>query len=69
MMGTPNEQIWPGVSTLPDFGLRFPCWKSQPFPSAIVRYPDRDLQDLFKVNKNIHCFISFAIYYSYLLFV
>lgn len=50
-MGTPNEQIWPGVSQLADFGLRFPNWKPQPLPSAIARHPDKDLKDLFKVTS------------------
>lgn len=67
MMGTPNEQIWPGVSQLPDFGMKFPCWKPQPLPSAIARYPDKELTDLFMVNvkknakyfQNIHSLLSF----------
>lgn len=48
MMGTPNEQIWPGVSQLPDFGLKFPNWKPQPLPSLIIGYQDKDFLDLFK---------------------
>lgn len=50
VMGTPNEQIWPGVSNLPQFGSRFPCWKEQMLPNSIARYPDRHLLDLFKVS-------------------
>lgn len=48
MMGTPNEQIWPGVSQLPDFGLKFPSWKPQQFPISIVKYQDIDFIDLFR---------------------
>lgn len=25
-MGTPNEETWPGVTSLPDFKLSFPKW-------------------------------------------
>lgn len=50
VMGTPNEQSWPGVSNLPQFGSRFPNWKTQMLPNAITRYPDRHLYELFKVN-------------------
>lgn len=52
-MGTPNEDIWPGVSQLPDFGMKFPNWKGQPFPVAILRHPEKNLLDLFQViNTN-----------------
>jgi serine/threonine protein kinase len=29
ILGTPNEQIWPGVSSLPDFKPAFPQWNPQ----------------------------------------
>lgn len=47
-MGTPTEQTWAGVSQLPDFGLKFPNWKAQPFSKAIEKCQDRHLIDLFK---------------------
>jgi len=28
-LGTPNEQTWPGVSTMPDFKDTFPLWPAQ----------------------------------------
>lgn len=46
MMGTPNEDNWPGVSQLPDFGLKFPNWKEQSLPSVILKYQDKQLPDL-----------------------
>lgn len=46
MMGTPNEQTWPGVSQLPDFGIKFPNWKPQPFPQPIVKYQIKEVLDL-----------------------
>ncbi|KAK6485227.1 cyclin-dependent kinase 2-like isoform X5 [Huso huso] len=29
MMGTPSEAVWPGVTQLPDYKARFPCWGRQ----------------------------------------
>lgn len=29
VMGTPNESVWPGVSTFPDYKETFPQWKPQ----------------------------------------
>lgn len=28
LLGTPNENIWPGVTSLPDFKASFPKWKA-----------------------------------------
>jgi len=30
-LGSPNEQIWPGISQLPDFKESFPKWKPRPW--------------------------------------
>ena len=30
-LGTPNEQVWPGISQLPDFKDNFPKWKPRPW--------------------------------------
>lgn len=29
MLGTPDEETWPGVSRLPDYKTTFPKWKTQ----------------------------------------
>lgn len=34
-LGTPNEEVWPGVTSLPDFKSTFPKWASQDL-SALV---------------------------------
>lgn len=47
-MGTPNEDMWPGVSEMPDFGMKFPNWKPQPLPRAITKFQDEYLVDLFR---------------------
>ncbi|EQC38020.1 CMGC/CDK/CDC2 protein kinase [Saprolegnia diclina VS20] len=35
VLGTPDEGMWPGVSSLPDYKVSFPQWQPQPW-SAIV---------------------------------
>jgi hypothetical protein len=34
-MGTPNDEIWPGVSELPDYKSTFPQWSPQPLENII----------------------------------
>ncbi len=29
LMGTPNEQMWPGIASLPDYCDAFPKWPRQ----------------------------------------
>nr|CAB3229345.1 cyclin-dependent kinase 1-like [Phallusia mammillata] len=38
-LGTPTENIWPGVTSLPDFKNKFPQWPQQSFQSV---FPDLD---------------------------
>uniref|UniRef100_A0A1A9ZKZ6 Protein kinase domain-containing protein n=1 Tax=Glossina pallidipes TaxID=7398 RepID=A0A1A9ZKZ6_GLOPL len=28
ILGTPTEEIWPGITSLPDYKTTFPCWSS-----------------------------------------
>ncbi len=35
VLGTPNEDIWPGVSNLPDYKPTFPQWSAQDLHNAI----------------------------------
>lgn len=35
-MGTPNEQVWPGVSQLPDFKSSFPQWSQSDLSETIT---------------------------------
>ncbi|KAK4883458.1 hypothetical protein RN001_006777 [Aquatica leii] len=43
LLGTPNEDIWPGVSRLPDFQRKFPEWEIQP-PSKFVPTGNQDIK-------------------------
>ncbi|KAI8330003.1 kinase-like domain-containing protein [Choanephora cucurbitarum] len=47
MLGTPTEETWPGVSTLPDYNASFPPWKAKELRKAIedYSYSIRDLPD------------------------
>ncbi|CAN1853420.1 Cell division control protein 2 homolog A, partial [Linum perenne] len=35
IMGTPNEDIWPGVTSLPDFKSSFPKWPSKDLATVV----------------------------------
>lgn len=45
VVGTPNEDIWPGVMKLPEFKLSFPQWKKQKFEELFPML-DKDGIDL-----------------------
>lgn len=34
-MGTPNEEVWPGVSALPDYKPVFPRWRKKDMASIV----------------------------------
>jgi len=35
-LGTPNDEIWPKVSELPEYKLTFPKWKSKKLEEAVT---------------------------------
>ncbi|KAI9591227.1 kinase-like domain-containing protein [Syncephalis fuscata] len=35
VLGTPTEDVWPGVSSLPDFKSIFPKWTAQPLSDSV----------------------------------
>ncbi|CAO3649190.1 unnamed protein product [Mucor hiemalis] len=40
LLGTPSEDVWPGVSTLPDYNANFPPWKGRDFKELMsTKYP------------------------------
>jgi serine/threonine protein kinase len=45
IMGTPNEDIWPGINKLPDYKLTFPQWKARNFTEMFQKL-DKDGLDL-----------------------
>jgi len=40
LLGTPDEDMWPGVSALPDFKTSFPQWSSKDLKSAVTSLND-----------------------------
>ncbi len=49
MMGTPNEEVWPGVSQLRDYAPTFPQWRPQDLEPLFPKL-DADGLDLLKVK-------------------
>ena len=47
-MGTPSEDVWPGVSKLPDYKYTFPQWKSKPFAEL---FPNLDKEGIDLLSK------------------
>lgn len=48
-MGTPNEQIWPGVSQLPDYKETFPQWTRQELRNVVPNLDEMGI-DLLSVS-------------------
>lgn len=38
VMGTPTEDTWPGVTSLPDFKSSFPKWPSKVIKLGLLRF-------------------------------
>ena len=53
-MGTPTEEMWPGVSELPDYKSTFPKWKPESqLKEAVPRLEESGL-DLLQVRESKH---------------
>lgn len=46
-MKTPSDEIWPGVSALPEYKVTFPKWTACTLESQ-VKYMEREAVDLLK---------------------
>ena len=49
MLGTPNDEIWPGVSQLPDYKPSFPHWSPQDLSEHVPGLDEEGL-DILKVR-------------------
>ena len=47
--GTPNDTMWPGVSSLPDWKPNFPAWPEQPMEKSVPNLEPAGI-DLLKVS-------------------
>ena len=45
-LGTPSEEVWPGVTQLPDWNAAFPKWYKTPFASTVSNHLDDNGLDL-----------------------
>lgn len=50
VLGTPNEEVWPGVGKLPDFKPTFPQWSAQDL-AWVTKALDEDGLDILKVSS------------------
>jgi serine/threonine protein kinase len=50
ILGTPNEEVWPGVSSLKDYKTTFPNWSSSPI-SKVVSNLNLDAAGLDLLNR------------------
>jgi len=49
-MGTPTEEIWPGVTSLPDYKTNFPCWKSNVLETLVPQL-EKDIHGVDLLRK------------------
>lgn len=51
-LGTPNDAVWPEVSSLPDFKPTFPQWRQRSICETVPELDDLgiDLLDVFYYN-------------------
>jgi cyclin-dependent kinase len=49
VLGTPEEEVWPGVSTLPDYKSTFPQWHPVDLKGAVKGLDDNGL-DLLRLT-------------------
>jgi len=51
ILGTPNEETWPGVTQLPDYKDTFPRWSKQDLKTVV---PNLDEQGLDLLTVGLH---------------
>ncbi|KAK9788436.1 hypothetical protein WJX73_004917 [Symbiochloris irregularis] len=51
VLGTPNEQLWPGVSRFPDFKTTFPKWSPRPVSEIVPELEAAGQDLLFKMLR------------------
>ena len=52
-LGTPDDELWRGVTSLPDYKSTFPKWPRQQLQS-VVKGVSEDTIDLLEVRREIH---------------
>lgn len=65
-LGTPDESVWPGVTSLPDFKSKFPKWPRQPIEKTVPELPAEGIAALevcFTYTYFVHHILSMHILY------
>ena len=58
LLGTPNEEMWPGVTKLPDYNINFPQWRHQDI-KKLKEFKDFDKDGLDLIREMLnHPFIT-----------
>jgi hypothetical protein len=52
ILGTPNEDNWPGVRQLPDYKSTFPQWSQQDLAHVVPQLDEAGI-DILTVNRTI----------------
>lgn len=52
LLGTPNEETWPGVSTLPDYKSSFPQWAAQDLAQHVEQLDEDGIEFLHVSRTN-----------------
>jgi hypothetical protein len=64
VLRTPNEELWPGVSELPDYKSTFPQWNSSSLAQSVPKL-DKDGLDILDVK---FCLFSITTELNFLFF-
>lgn len=62
-MGTPSEQIWPGVSQLPDYKETFPKWAKQDLCNIVPNLDEMGI-DLLSASGRLSSFYGFMLMHA-----
>ena len=62
MLGTPNEESWPGVHQLPDYKPSFPHWAAQDLRDHVTTLDGQGI-DLLKVRALLAASLRFLACY------
>lgn len=49
-LGTPDDEMWPKVSELPNYKTQFPKWRKQPLSNVVPALPPAGI-DLLTVSE------------------
>ncbi|WOL10020.1 hypothetical protein Cni_G18774 [Canna indica] len=61
VLGTPNEEIWPGVTSLPDFKTTFPKWLPKDLSTVVPNLESAGI-DLLSVSHSNFTKIPYSLY-------